>query len=69
LDTRHRVTLQEASQRLSVPIGTLYSWASQGRLRPVAIEPGGKKWFALADLEKLAATTTRRKKTGDAGNA
>lgn len=57
----HRVTLTEASKRLSVPIGTLYSWASRGLVTPVAIEPDGTKHYALHELEALNAERTRRK--------
>lgn len=56
-----RVTLTEASRRLSVPIGTLYSWASRGSLTPMAIEPDGTKWYALNEIEKLNAERTRRR--------
>lgn len=57
----HRVTLVEASKRLSVPLGTLYSWASRGTITPMSIEPDGTKWYALHELERINAERTRRK--------
>jgi predicted site-specific integrase-resolvase len=57
----HRVTLAEASKRLSVPMGTLYSWVSRGSITPMAIEPDGTKWFALHELERINSERTRRK--------
>lgn len=56
-----RVTLPEAARRLSVPIGTLYSWASRGWVTPVGIEADGTKHYALDELEALNADRTRRK--------
>lgn len=59
----HRVTLTEASRRLSVPMGTLYSWASRGAITPMAIETDGTKWYALEEIERVNAERTRRKGT------
>lgn len=58
-----RVTLPEAAKRLSVPLGTLYSWASRGTITPMSIESDGTKWYALHVLEELNAERTRRKET------
>lgn len=58
-----RVTLPEASRRLSVPMGTLYSWASRGLVTPVGIELDGTKYYALHEFEALNAERTRRKGT------
>lgn len=57
----HRVTLLEASRRLSVPMGTLYAWASRGSITPMSIESDGTKWYALSELQALNAERTRRK--------
>lgn len=62
--TRPLVTLNEASRKLSVPLGTLYSWVSTGRLTACGIGPGGKKYFRIEEVEQLAAATTRRKRQG-----
>lgn len=56
------VTLDEAARKLSVPIGTLYSWTapSRRRLTACAIGPGGKHLYNLDEVRKLAEETRRR---------
>jgi len=56
------VTLQEAAQRLSVPIGTLHSWTSRTRRRlPLAaVGPGGRKLYELDAIRQLVDATRRR---------
>lgn len=44
------VTLQEAAVKLSVPVGTLYSWVSRGEIERTAVAPGGKALFRLSEI-------------------
>lgn len=44
------VTLQEAATKLSVPVGTLYSWVSRGEIQRTAVGPGGKALFRLSEI-------------------
>lgn len=57
-------TLQEAAKKLSVPVGTLYSWASRGEISPTSVAPGGKALYRLAELQRRADATTRRRSRG-----
>lgn len=63
----YRVTLPEAAKRLSVPIGTLYSWASRGSITPMAIESDGTKWYSLHAIEAVYAA--RKQPRGKARRA
>lgn len=56
------VTLTEAAEKLSVPIGTLYSWRSRRQITPVAVAPGGTGLYRLVTLEERARTTRRRRR-------
>jgi hypothetical protein len=57
---RRTITAAEAQRTLGVPRGTITGWASVGRLHAVSIDADGTRWYRLADVLDLAATTTRR---------
>lgn len=54
------VTAEEAAEELSVPVGTIRSWVSRGRLTPAGISHQRTKLFKLAEVEALATRTRRR---------
>lgn len=57
-----QVTLAEAAELLSVPIGTLYVWKAGKRIQPTGIIRNPRKTavFDLDELRALATTTGRR---------
>lgn len=70
------VTLDEAASRLSVPIGTLYSWVSRRILVPQFTEADGRRaLFSLAEVHSRVLNTKRRngryaqRVEGDLGDA
>lgn len=58
--SRHLVTLKEAARELSVPIGTLYSWASRRRITVASVGTGGQKFYRRDEIAALAEETRRR---------
>lgn len=59
---RDLVSLANAARRLSVPYGTVKSWASRGQIHRAGIELDGSDVYDLAHIRRLADTTKRRKR-------
>jgi hypothetical protein len=66
---KQQVTLAEAAELLSVPIGTLYVWKAAKRIHPTGIIRNPRKTavFDLDELTVVAAETRRRGKHTRAG--
>lgn len=60
------VTIPEAAAKLSVPVGTIYSWASRQQITPKSVLPGGQPLYNLTELEERARKTKRRGRGGHA---
>ena len=59
-DARRHITAREAEEQLGIPSGTVRAWASQRKLFAVSIARDGSRWYLLAEVLKLAESTTRR---------
>ncbi|HEU4540318.1 MAG TPA: hypothetical protein VFR23_04250 [Jiangellaceae bacterium] len=60
--SRRHITAREAQDCLGIPAGTIRGWAKdEAKLCPVSIDANGERWYRLADVLELAATTRRRK--------
>ena len=57
---RRVVTPREAEEQLGIPASSIRAWASQKRLFAVSIDRNRSRWYRLADVLALAATTRRR---------
>lgn len=57
---RRVITAREAQEELGIPASTIRAWASQQRLFAVSIARNGVRWYRLADVLALAASTARR---------
>lgn len=59
-----QVTLAEAAEILSVPIGTLYVWKAAQRIHPSGIirNPRKTSVFDLDELRAIASQTQRRQR-------
>jgi predicted site-specific integrase-resolvase len=57
-----QVTLAEAAELLSVPIGTLYVWKADGRIHPSGIIRNPRKTavFDIDEVRAVADATPRR---------
>jgi excisionase family DNA binding protein len=49
------ISATEAARRLGVSRGTVHHMVRTGRLRPVQLVPGGRRWIPAGDLERLTA--------------
>lgn len=53
------VTTEQAADLAKVPVGTVYSWASRGKLAAVGVA-NGIRYYAAAEVIRVEAATRRR---------
>jgi excisionase family DNA binding protein len=56
--TKRYLSIKEVSEYTSIPVKTLYEWASQGRIP--SIKMGSRVLFDLANIDKVMARNKRQ---------
>lgn len=54
-DEYRHITATEARAYWGIPVGTVWSWASRGKLLEIARDPDGTRWYRLSDMLALVA--------------
>lgn len=57
---RRLINIRELSEYLGIPVNTLYSWVSQGRITPVKL--GRLDRFDIREIDEWIEESKRRRK-------